>query len=531
MQKKILLTLLAVLAVVGGIAALSAYEAHVINVTAHIENALSVTPEELMFGTVFPQEWLTKEFDISLSDSFLSENRVDDVEYIIARKPKPLNPEDWKYCLQNPTDYTRCYRDLCAFLSVTTTDSNDVSRESYYTPKGCITPGEARGRLAKSETDISDSWVVDLKVPPVAGYVGQDWPANCPTISEDSKDYGCDLWIEVTGISENGGCVPTTEICDDHKDNDCDGYVDCDDPDCSGDPNCEFGECETGETRPCPLQTGVCTGVIQTCVDGYWSSCDYGPDYEQGTEVSCDGKDNDCDGVVDENLTRSCPLQLGVCAGATQACTAGSWSTCDYGPYYESGTETTCNDMKDNDCDGLTDCDDGNCFEAPACTQTPSRFEYYNKGNDDRTGFFGNYWEGQTFTPQTAHKIKSVRLKMYRIGSPGDLFVKIRATDGSGKPTGPDLASGSIGSGVITLNTNGAWYEILLGVGANLSAGTKYALVFSTTGGSWPTNALFILYDSTSPTYAGGSRTESDDAGVNWVLQTGNDIMFEEWGI
>lgn len=49
MKKKILLSLVAMVAVAGGIAAMSAFEAHIINVTAHIENALSVHPTELVF--------------------------------------------------------------------------------------------------------------------------------------------------------------------------------------------------------------------------------------------------------------------------------------------------------------------------------------------------------------------------------------------------------------------------------------------------------------------------------------------------
>jgi hypothetical protein len=39
-----------------------------------------------------------------------------------------------------------------------------------------------------------------LKVPPVKGFVGQDWPAGCPTVPTNDVDLGCDLWIEVTGI-------------------------------------------------------------------------------------------------------------------------------------------------------------------------------------------------------------------------------------------------------------------------------------------------------------------------------------------
>jgi hypothetical protein len=62
--------------------------------------------------------------------------------------------------------------------------------------------------LSKIDQDLLDAWIVDLKVPPVTGTVGQDWPAGCPTVEEDKQDYGCDLWIEVTGISET---PPTQE--------------------------------------------------------------------------------------------------------------------------------------------------------------------------------------------------------------------------------------------------------------------------------------------------------------------------------
>ncbi|GAI86270.1 unnamed protein product, partial [marine sediment metagenome] len=32
---------------------------------------------------------------------------------------------------------------------------------------------------------------------------GQDWPETCAnwTIPTDGVDYGCDLWVEVTGLS------------------------------------------------------------------------------------------------------------------------------------------------------------------------------------------------------------------------------------------------------------------------------------------------------------------------------------------
>src|SRR3989344_597566 len=74
--------------VIVGAAAFSAFESHVINVTARIENGLFVDTDDIGFGTVFPQEYLTSDVRIALSDSFFGEDRVVDIEYVIKQKPK-----------------------------------------------------------------------------------------------------------------------------------------------------------------------------------------------------------------------------------------------------------------------------------------------------------------------------------------------------------------------------------------------------------------------------------------------------------
>ena len=80
----------------------------------------------------------------------------------------------------------------------------------------------------------------------------------------------------------------------------------------------------------------------------------------------CDGKDNDCDGVVDDGIA-STPTTCGIgeCASTgTLSCVAGSMvNSCVAGTPQTEGPpgDATCSDGKDNDCDGATDISDSGC--------------------------------------------------------------------------------------------------------------------------------------------------------------------------
>lgn len=225
MKKKILLSIIAVATVIGGVAAMSAYEAHVINVTAKIENALKVIPpSELVFGTVFPQEYFQKPLMVTVSESFCDpeQTRVSTIDYKIVQKPKPIWPQtlDCKeshlgidfenidearaYCHEYPENLDCCYPSLCPYLSKTIVDFDPEPYTDYGVP-AFHDPNDpssiAKGTIDRDE-DQDDFWLIDLDVPCFEGMCAQDWIHYGweldPTL--ESEIFGCDLWIEVTDI-------------------------------------------------------------------------------------------------------------------------------------------------------------------------------------------------------------------------------------------------------------------------------------------------------------------------------------------
>ncbi|MEM0465334.1 MAG: thioredoxin domain-containing protein [Candidatus Pacearchaeota archaeon] len=119
-------------------------------------------------------------------------------------------------------------------------------------------------------------------------------------------------------------------------------------------------------------ETNICAGIFFPFGYSYnnFDCNDYDENINPSLDEICDEFDNDCDGSIDEGCPCSynekeeinCPLDKGVCKGALQKCLNGIWSECNYGNDYEKIREITCNDNKDNDCDGLTDIYDIDCY-------------------------------------------------------------------------------------------------------------------------------------------------------------------------
>ncbi len=163
----------------------------------------------------------------------------------------------------------------------------------------------------------------------------------------DQKDNNCDGETDekLTGC----GLCGVKEVCGDGKDNDCNGSVD------------EGCQCKPGEEIKCgDLQLsgiGECQAGLQKCnSEGKWQDC-------QGEKKpiieKCDLKDNDCDGLTDEEIQDagdSCGQKEGLCQMGKIACAKGKLVCQDT----VEPVEEECGDKLDNNCDGKTDedCDD-----------------------------------------------------------------------------------------------------------------------------------------------------------------------------
>ena len=128
------------------------------------------------------------------------------------------------------------------------------------------------------------------------------------------------------------------EVCGNNIDEDCDGSTD---EDCS---------CLTGTNKSCgTTNVGECSYGVQDCVDSEWGNCT--GNVEPVDEI-CDNLDNNCNGEVDENLVNTCGTSdVGECRLGIELCSAGSWIGCNS---IEPITEF-CKDGKDNDCNGEVD--------------------------------------------------------------------------------------------------------------------------------------------------------------------------------
>ena len=153
--------------------------------------------------------------------------------------------------------------------------------------------------------------------------------------------------------------------------------------------------------------------------------------------------------------------------------------------------------------------------------------DYYNTNDDNTYAFFGVNWAAQTWKAGSSYDASSVKVKLYRAGTPGDLTLGLYATT-DGKPSGGALVSKVQSGNGITTDTAGEWIEFAFASSYGVTSGTTYAIVIS--GGTNVSNRCTWRSDNSSPTYADGNGCYSTNSGSTWNSST-NDCMFEIYGL
>lgn len=165
---------------------------------------------------------------------------------------------------------------------------------------------------------------------------------------------------------------------------------------------------------------------------------------------------------------------------------------------------------------------------SPALANGAQKYEYYDAGDDAAVELYGNIWGAQTFTTgATSHTVSSVRLELYREGTPSTITVSIRTT-AAGDPSGTDLTSGTIDGDAITTDTAGVWYAFDL-TNYSLEASTMYAIVVRAVAGD-STNSVHWRSDASAGAEPNGQEETSNNAGTTWTGDSDDDFMFEVWG-
>ena len=238
----------------------------------------------------------------------------------------------------------------------------DVVCEGYIPPSHEICDRKDNDCDGKSDEDFdrdgdgftqcdirgADCWD-DPSMPPVGMEALEPWLAQefHPGASElcDGFDNNCSCWNLPTNNRDSNG----------------DGnHCGCsDDPDCFGESCCDWGVDEGILTEPCfdgnPAavlnKKSKCHIGKRLCVNGQKSEC-----IGQGTpEIEvCNGIDDDCDGQIDNNIEGGLcgHNELGICYYGENVCLPDSAEMICVGATYPQNE--ACNNL-DDDCDGIVD--------------------------------------------------------------------------------------------------------------------------------------------------------------------------------
>jgi len=298
----------------------------------------------------------------------------------------------------------------CTGGGLTDCDDNDPNRYPGAVEVCDGVDNDCDGRLPFDERDTDRDGV------PLCGGDCNDYdPTRFPgnvEICGDRRDNDCDGLIDDAScicpdgdgdgfnLASCGGtdCDDTdatvspgaTEVCNDGKDNTCNGLTDCADPSCATAPEClvcvagdtdQDGystaggtcgpiDCDDGDSQVYPGASEICDGKDSNC-DGYTPTNEVDADGDgvflcandcddndplrfPGNPEVCDGIDNDCAGGLPFDERDNDHDGVSLCAGDCN----------DFDAARFPGNPEICGDNKDNDCDGVVDGPSCGCPDA-----------------------------------------------------------------------------------------------------------------------------------------------------------------------
>lgn len=260
----------------------------------------------------------------------------------------------------DPTNGCEC------IVSVETCDNTDEDCDGLVdedVTRACMSPGGCLGTMHCVSGAFGGC--ILATVPPAEVCDGMD--NNC----DGAVDEGCACSppgsTQPCGATDEGECSLGIQTClPDGTRGDCAGAQGPVAESCNGmDDDCD-ASIDESLSRSCGTDLGICVAGMETCSSGIWVGCTA----TLGRTETCDRDrdDEDCDGLVNEGC--SCDEGMTVPCGSL---TCVGVRTCNLAGMYETmcvpamvSTETC--DGRDNDCNGeIDDATTAGCVSATGC--------------------------------------------------------------------------------------------------------------------------------------------------------------------